>query len=168
MRKIMIFVIGLTFGIAGGFTVAAGSGIKIEGHDHAEMDHSTMDHSATGHSDAGHAMLHDMPLEIDAASAPTIDIMVTKDLMAGYNLHVVADGFRFAPKSASLAHVAGEGHAHIYVNGVKLARLYSDWYHLDTLPKGDVEIEVSLNSNDHRPLALDGTLITAKKIVTVD
>lgn len=168
MRKTMIFVIGLTFSMAGGFAVAAGSGIKAEGHEHADMDHSTMDHSAMGHGDAAHAMAHDMPLEVDAASAPTIDIMVNKDPMSGYNLHVMVEGISFAPKSASLAHVAGEGHAHIYVNGVKIARLYGEWYHLDALPKGEVEIEVSLNTNDHRPLALNGTLIAAKTTLTVD
>ena len=168
MRRMMIFVIGLTFGVAGGFTLAAGSGIKAKGHKHANLDHSAMDHSAIGHGDGAHAIDHDMPLDVDAASAPTIDIMVTKDPMSGYNLYVMVDGLRLAPKSASLVHVAGEGHGHIYVNGAKIARHYSDWYHLDALPKGVAEIEVTLNTNDHRPLALNGTLIAAKKTVTVD
>ena len=88
--------------------------------------------------------------------------------MTGYNLQVIVDGFEFAPQSASLAHVAGEGHAHVYANGVKLSRLYSEWMHLDALASGDVVIEVSLNTNDHRPLAVNGTPITAKMTITVD
>jgi hypothetical protein len=36
------------------------------------------------------------------------------------------------------------------------------------LPKGDVTVEVTLNSNDHRPLAVDGTPISARTTLTVE
>ena len=49
MRRMMIFVIGLTFGVAGGFTLAAGSGIKAKGHKNANLDHIDMDNSAIWH-----------------------------------------------------------------------------------------------------------------------
>lgn len=169
MRTFMIFVIGIIFGAGTGVMVAASNSAMLGDHDHSgHKQHAEMDHSAMGHDQMDHAMSHHMPLEIDAASAPTLDIKVTKDPMAGYNLQVIVDGFEFAPKSASLAHVEGEGHAHVYANGVKLSRLYSEWMHLDALPKGEVMIEVSLNTNDHRPLAVNGTLITAKTTITVD
>lgn len=166
MRTFMIFIIGLVFGAGGGVTVAASNSAASGTHDHSA--HEEMDHSAMGHDKMDHAMSHHESLEVDAASAPTLDIKVTKDAMAGYNLQVIVDGFEFAPQSASLAHVAGEGHAHVYANGVKLSRLYSEWMHLDALASGDVVIEVSLNTNDHRPLAVNGTPITAKMTITVD
>ena len=117
-----------------------------------------------GHGNMDHGMAHGKPLEVDARSAPSVEIKVTKDLMAGYHLQVIVGGFEFAPQSASLTHIEGEGHAHVYANGIKLARLYGEWMHLESLPKGNVAIEVSLNSNDHRALTVDGTPITAKKL----
>lgn len=174
MRIFMLFLIGLTFGVAGGFVIAAANGITLDGHDHSEagahagMDHGAMDYAIMGHGSAGHAMAHDKPLEVAAAAAPSIAIMLTKDPMSGYNLRVMVDRFAFAPQSASLSHVDGEGHAHVFVNGQKLARLYGEWLHIDSLPKGDVEVEVSLNTNDHRPLAIDGALITAKTMVQIE
>lgn len=171
MRRFMTFVFTMGFGLGGGVMVAAsGTGEHDYGsvEQHEEMDHSQMDHSAMDHDKIDHAMSHDKPLDLAASSAPTVDINVTKDPMAGYNLQVIVDGFEFAPQSASLAHVEGEGHAHVYANGVKLARLYSEWMHLDALPNGDVVIEVSLNTNDHRPLAVDGDLIVAKTTITVE
>lgn len=39
--------------------------------------------------------------------------------------------------------------------------------HLDALPKGEVRIEVSLNTNDHRPLAIDVVPIAAETVITV-
>lgn len=172
MRTLALFLIGLTFGAAGGFVMAAANGITFDSHDHSDPDqHSDMagmDHTGMGHGDTDHAMMHDQPLEIDAAVAPSLKIMIMKDPMSGYNLHVIAGNFAFAPTSASLAHVEGEGHAHVYANGVKLGRLYGPWMHLEGLPKGEVVIEVTLNTNDHRPLAVSGVPIAAKTTVKVD
>lgn len=178
MRTFSLFIIGLVFGAAGGFVVAAGNGITLDGHDHADpahhgaemamagIDHSTMDHSGMDLDGAEHAMMHSTPLEVNPANAPKVEIAVTKDPMAGYNLRVMVERFVFSPVSASLAHIEGQGHAHVYVNGVKLARLYGEWVHLDNLPDGDVEISVSLNSNDHRPLISAGVPIEAKTTIT--
>lgn len=167
MRTFMLFFIGLIFGAAGGFVYAAANGFTLDGHDHADpahhggiagMDHSNMDH----------AMMHEQPIDLDAAVAPNLEIAVTVDPMAGYNLHVMVSDFVFSPRAASLAHVSGEGHAHVYANGVKLGRLYGPWMHLDNLPSGDVEIAVTLNSNDHRPLAVSGEPIRAATTITVE
>lgn len=162
MRTFMLFLIGLTFGAAGGFVVAAAIGFTFDGHDHAD----SAQHAGMAGMD--HSMMHDQTLDIDAASSPKLTVTVKKDPMAGYNLHVMAESFAFAPQSASKAHVAGEGHAHVYINGVKLGRLYGPWMHLDNLPKGKVEITVTLNTNDHRPLAVDGMPIAATATVTVE
>jgi hypothetical protein len=164
-RTLPLFLIGLIFGGGIGFAIAAGNGITFDGHDHG--DQSQHDAGAMGHGTGDHAMMHDTPLELSAAEAPGLSIMVMADPMAGYNLHVMADNFAFSPENASLDHIAGEGHAHVYVNGVKLARLYGNWMHLDALPAGEVTIEVTLNSNDHRPLAVNGTNIMASATLSV-
>ncbi|KIN75390.1 hypothetical protein Z945_219 [Sulfitobacter noctilucae] len=173
-RSLSLFAIGLVFGGGIGFVTAAGTGASFDGHDHSDpaqhqgMDHSMMDHSAMGHGTSDHAMSHDAPIEVTSDTPPTVAIAVTPDPMAGYNLHVMTKDFTFSPQNASGANVPGEGHAHVYVNGNKLGRLYGDWMHIDTLPKGAVEIKVTLNANDHSPLAVDGTLVSATQTLNVE
>ena len=51
---------------------------------------------------------------------------------------------------------------------MKLGRIYGDWYHIASLPKGYQEISVSLYANDHSGLALDGAKITSTTTVIVE
>lgn len=157
-RTLPLFAIGLVFGGGIGFAIAAGNGITFDGHDHDDP----------AHHGAAHAITHEAVLDLAASGAPSVDAVVTPDPMAGYNLHVMTQNFAFSPKNASGEHVTGEGHAHVYANGVKLGRLYANWMHIDSLPKGNVTIEVTLNSNDHRPLAVDGALISARTVLDVE
>ncbi len=80
---------------------------------------------------------------------PQIQIEVSPDNKSGYNLEVITQNFEFTPQEASREHVDNHGHAHIYVNDVKINRLYSNWYYLGELNIGD-EIRVTLNTNDHK------------------
>ncbi|NNE53915.1 MAG: hypothetical protein HKN30_16125 [Sulfitobacter sp.] len=161
-RSLPLFVLGLIFGGGLGFAIAASMGFTFDDHDHSNPAH----HGADVAGD--HAMMHEAPLEVLAAEAPELSVTLTPDPMAGYNLQVTTRNFTFSPMNASGAHVAGEGHAHVYVNGRKVGRLYGEWMHLDALPKGDVEVAVTLNANDHRPLAVGGTPITASQTITVE
>ncbi len=63
---------------------------------------------------------------------------------------------RFAPEHAGQGDVPGEGHAHLYLNGEKIARIYGDWYHLAALPAGQNVLRVGLYSNSHKALAVNG------------
>ncbi len=146
---IPLLVIGLIFGGGIGFTIAAANGITLDGHDHEAhdaMDHSTMDHGGMAHDEV-------FSLEVTATS-PTLTVVVLEDPASGYNLHIMTENFTFSPENASLDHIEGEGHAHVYINGVKLGRFYGPWVHLDNLPEGEVTVEVTLNANDHRELAV--------------
>lgn len=160
-RALALFAIGLVFGGGIGFVVAAGNGVTFDGHDHG-------DRSAHGGAQMDHAMMHDTPMDFAAENAPEVSMMLIPDAMAGHNLHVTVDNFAFSPERASLADVPGQGHAHVYVNGEKLARLYGEWMHIAALPKGEVTVEVTLNSNDHRPLAVNGTPISASTELTIE
>ncbi len=114
-----------------------------------------MDHSS-------HAHAHGDALVIQPGDdAPGLDIELSPDPVSGWNLEIRAENFRFAGENAGKAHVPGEGHAHIYVNGQKIARAYSNWFHLETLPPGRVEVEVTLNSNDHRSLTVGDAPLSA-------
>ena len=99
--------------------------------------------------------------------APALKIEVLKDPMAGWNLQVTPQNFRFAPENASAADAVGEGHAHVYVNGEKLARLYANWMHIPSLPDG-AEVKVSLNTNSHSPLMVERVPVEAKVTAPAD
>jgi hypothetical protein len=168
-RTLGLFIIGLVFGGCIGFAIAAANGVTFDGHDHDDpAHHAGMDHTAMGHGGADHAAIHETLLEVEGVPAPRLAIHLTPDPVAGYNLHLTVEDFTFAPQSTGLGDTPGEGHAHVYVNGAKLARIYGPWFHIDALPPGEVEVAVTLNSNDHRPLASAGEPITASTKVTVE
>ncbi len=127
---------------------------------HKEMDHSKMKHGAHDH-----ATLLSLPVGPDA---PTLDFSLAKDKSSGWNLHIITSNFRFAPQAASSPHVAGEGHAHIYVNGEKLARVYGPWFHIANLPKGETMVTITLNANNHSPLAVGEKALSVMKKIAVE
>ncbi len=162
-RPLALFAIGLIFGGGIGFLVAASNGVTLDGHDHSDPSA----HAGHGSDAAGHD--HDTAIALpDGPNAPSVKIAVFEDPMAGWNLQVMTENFRFAPENASLAHVPGEGHAHVYLNGLKITRLYGGWHHIPALPKGDTKVTVSLNSNDHSALTIGDKFLSASTIVTVD
>ena len=156
-RSLALLCIGLLFGGGIGFAIAAGNGITLDGHDHADPGQHAAHAGMTGGEDgamAGHHDHSELLVVSEDAPAPTLDATVTRDPVSGWNVHLVTGNFRFAPEHASKAHVPGEGHAHLYVNGEKIARLYGPWAHVASLPDGKTTIRVTLNSNDHRALAV--------------
>ncbi|KIN73311.1 hypothetical protein Z949_2500 [Sulfitobacter guttiformis KCTC 32187] len=114
-----------------------------------------------------HEMEHGM-LEIPALGAPQVDIAVEKDAMNGWNVTVMTNNFTFTPERVGSENVDNTGHAHLYVDGIKIARLYSLHFHLPRLPVGDHEVSVSLSSNDHSYYMIDGNVISARATITED
>lgn len=106
--------------------------------------------------------------EVPASEAPTVRLQVQKDSKSGWNLHVITERFRFAPERAGQQARPQEGHAHLYLDGAKIARLYGPWYHLDlfTVPHGEHTLTVSLTANDHTAWAVNGKTIQATASVT--
>lgn len=103
----------------------------------------------------------------EAKPKTSVRIVVSKDNKMGYNLHVVTKRFQWAPWNASKKHIPGQGHAHLYVDGVKVTRLYGPWYFLGTLDKGTHTIKVTLNGNDHGDYEIDEMMIADQKTITV-
>lgn len=98
---------------------------------------------------------HSKVVELEAGrNAPTLNFSLHKDAIGGWNLHISTTNFRFAPENVNSPNRPGEGHAHIYVQGTKLARIYSPWFHVPRLPTGKILITVTLNSNDHSTLSV--------------
>ncbi len=104
------------------------------------------------------------PVESEGIS---VDLEVTVDEMSGANVRIIPTGFEFAPESVNMDHVDGEGHAHIYVDGVKIGRVYSPWYHLGGLEPGEHEIVVTLNANTHADYTSGGAPVIASQTITI-
>jgi hypothetical protein len=142
MRALILFAIGTVFGTGLGFMLGA----PMNGHDHA------------GHDDMEHDMSAVTPW---TGPAPLLNLTVTPDTGDAKNLFIDVAGFTFTPEAANTASVAGTGHAHVYVDGVKVVRAYAPWVHIERAPSGSV-IRVTLNANDHSGWAVDDQPIAAE------
>lgn len=101
-------------------------------------------------------------LEVPAGvAAPEVQLHAMKDPDGGWNLHLMTKNFIFTPGNAGKNEVMGEGHAHLYVNGKKIARVYSNWIHIK-LDKGVNKLKVSLNTNLHKDYAVNGKMIESE------
>jgi len=160
-KPLALLGVGLVLGGLTGFMFAASYGITLDGHDHTTHG---------GHKSGVHdGHTHGEMLSLTAGpSAPTLKMMVMSDPASGWNLHIMTENFRFAPENASRDHIDGEGHAHVYVNGTKIARHYAPWMHIADLKSGQNVIAVSLNANDNRQLAVDGMPLRVEQTITVE
>lgn len=134
-----------------------------------EYDDDAHTHShADGDHDHAHDHDHGEELDVDSASAPVLSIESTR-ISGGNNIdiNVSWENFRVAPENADSEHVDGEGHLHIYVNGEKIGRMYSNWHHIYDLEPGEYEIEVTATTNDHRLYTTDGEEVAATATVTI-
>ena len=152
-RSLAVLLIGLLLGGGVGFFLAAANNIALDGHHHPAAE------------DAGHGGTIDLPA---GPGAPTLDLRATRDGATGWNLHIVTTNFRFAPDRVNAPHRPGEGHAHVYVDGSKWARIYGPWFHLGALPSGKVTLGVTLNANDHGLLSVSGRPLKVEKTITVE
>ena len=155
----------LTFERAGDVAVeatviAAADAPAGEGHAH---------HQGAAVPSAMHAHAHDELVEVtEGETAPAVAVHLMPDPGGGWNLHVMARNFTFAPESVNGAHVHGQGHAHLYLNGDKIARLYGPWFHIAALPPGEHTLSVTLNANDHRTYGVGGEAVEAAVAVNVE
>ncbi len=108
-------------------------------------------------------LMHDPSQVINVAleGAPTVELNAFPLPDGSFNLQVLTSHFTFTPQNIDKAPILGEGHAHLYVDGVKIARLYGEWHHLPTLPPDSKILTVSLYANNHQAFALDGEIISS-------
>lgn len=103
---------------------------------------------------------HDMSQGVEVDPAPEISFASAPKVDAeGFEITVALEDFRFVRAADDAEHVSNEGHAHVYLNGLKLGRLYKDSYEIGALLPGNYVLRIALNSNDHRPYLADGKLL---------
>ncbi|WP_329316338.1 MULTISPECIES: hypothetical protein [unclassified Streptomyces] len=99
--------------------------------------------------------------EIPAEGAPQVQLTARPDSEDGWNLQLTVKNFRFTPDSTGGAALPGAGHAHLELDGRKLARLYGPWFHLPAsqVPEGAHTLTVRLYADDHTAWAVAGKTI---------
>ena len=118
-----------------------------------------------------------IPIPIpNGVNQPKISLQIVKDTMSGYNLHIKLKHYAMMPPPADLTSMkalmsasistqdnVAEGHAHLYVNGEKIQRIYGPDIHLpDVLFKAGVNmITVTLNNHGHMFWTYDGKQLLA-------
>lgn len=138
--------------------VAFGGGYLLSNQTNSEPTHED------AHSETSAHVEHET-VEIDAQIAPTVAISVAEDGKSGWNVTLTTENFTFTPENVNVQHVPGEGHAHLYVDGEKYARLYGPSFHYPQNLDGSHEFRVTLNANDHSEYAVDGVVIEATQTI---
>ena len=133
-----------------------------EAHNHSNSQDGTMKmkHGSGEHS-------HGTLMISEGQPVPDVDLIVSEDPVNGWNLELKLENFTFTPENVNQPNQPNEGHAHLYVNGEQVSRIYSNWYHLPNLPQGSNEIKVGLNANGHEMLMYDGAMIEDVEVVEV-
>lgn len=151
MKKNLLIAIALSLviGFGGGYLLAnRGS--------NTEKDYPHTDSSMKPHG----------MYEVSSANAPMVSFSVAEDAKSGWNITIDTRNFTFTPKNVNQANVEGEGHAHLYIEGEKIARLYGPYFHYAGDFDGTKTFRVTLNANDHSEYAIDGKVIEASLPVT--
>ena len=109
--------------------------------------------------------------EIAQENAPRATLEIKKDPTGGFNVQVVTANFNWRPDVASMKHVPGEGHAHVYLDGRKIMRIYNEWFHLNTYQfstkAGEQLLSIEFVGNDHAPYTVKGMPVGAQELVDV-
>lgn len=98
-----------------------------------------------------------------------VSVRIGATVKPGGNVQVfiTTENWSWAPDDVDTDHVPGSGHAHIYVDGEKIDRVFGPTYVLTGLSPGVREVRVTLNANSHNELLVDGEPVEDTVMVTV-
>ena len=136
---------------------------------HANQDNHEHHHHDSSVEESTMDMHHHKTVMIEEGQpVPDIDLVVYPDSIKGWNLEIKLDNFQLTPQNVNNENQLNQGHAHLFINGEKVTRLYGNWYYLDNLAVGSNEIKVNLNTNRHESLMYQGKMIEDVEIVEVE
>lgn len=98
---------------------------------------------------------------------PKISLNVTID-GDSWTVKITTEDFTFAEPTEGLGHTPGYGHGHLYLDGLKLQRLYEPEAKIGKLLPGRYTISVTLNTNDHRAYVVGDAPVSAEFQIVVD
>jgi hypothetical protein len=161
MQKMIYSFVGLLVGVGLGAAVCIAYSATAPSMPAMEIS------IADGSTDMGAMHMHPpRPVYADLP-VPSLTHLVFPDAMDGYNVQILPQNFRFTPAAINTGVKNSEGHAHIYVNGIKIGRDYAAWYHLPSglFEAGENQVTVTLNANDHSEWAVGDLPISSTVIV---
>lgn len=107
-------------------------------------------------------MHHGAALAVEATPSPILALTVLETPSSeGFEVGLGLENFEFLVAADDAEHVPNQGHAHVYLNGLKLGRLYEDTLRVGGLKSGDYSLRIGLFTNDHRPYGLAGDPVEA-------
>jgi hypothetical protein len=155
MRFTFLFLLACAVALAGCATTPA-----TDNHDHDAPAAEAMETAEHAHTN------YELP---EGVAAPTVEVTVEHDLLAGYNVHVTTTNFEWTPQNVNTRTVPGTGHAHLYVDGKKIARLYGQDFHFDGPSEvGRYTVRVELNTNMHETYVVNGVPVSDSAFLVVD
>ena len=95
---------------------------------------------------------------------PIVNLEIYEDNIDGYNLFIKLENFILAPMDVGKKNESNSGHIHLYVNDIKIGRVYSNWFHIPGRYFNLKEniIRITLNSNLHDSFVINGNPIESK------
>jgi len=130
--------------------------------DQGTMDQGTMDHEDMVVEENSHDHDHGEMVDVSGvANPPEVSVTATPDGTGGATLDIATSNFTLVPANPPSDHQPGEGHLHIYVDGVSIAMVHETTVHLGDLSDGHHNIRVTVSTNDHRDYTLGETVIAA-------
>jgi len=95
---------------------------------------------------------------------PSVSLEILEDNMDGYNLYIKLVNFVLTPEDVGQKNQSNSGHMHLYVNDIKISRVYSNWFHIPSRYFSLEEniIRITLNSNLYDSLTINGNPIESE------
>lgn len=103
----------------------------------------------------GHTETHDHAHEMSVETSLPITLNISTTSVPG-EISLQSTSFTFSEESVDTPHVDGIGHAHLYINGEKIGRVYETTVQLPELPAGTHTVTIGLYTNDHSTYTRDG------------
>ncbi|ELS01241.1 hypothetical protein Xen7305DRAFT_00009440 [Xenococcus sp. PCC 7305] len=142
-------------------------GNSIGANEDKNKDHHQHNHQEFSLDESTDMHHHGIVVIDEGQPVPNVDLVVYEDTVKGWNLEIKLENFQLTPQDVNSENKLNQGHAHLFVNGNKVTRLYGNWYYLDNLPTGSNEVKVSLNANSHESLMHQGKMIEDVEIIEV-
>ena len=112
---------------------------------------------------------HKMVMIPSDAITPNLSMELFRDSKSGFNLHINTRHFSIEPPEFSGGEEKGvlDGHAHLFINGKKITRVYGSYVHLPEklFRTGVNQVMVSLNNHQHDTWTQGGKMVLSTLVV---
>lgn len=110
---------------------------------------------------------------LDVSNSEKIPKFITMEIIEepeemGYDIHVELDNWTFTPEQVGKPYTENQGHIHVYVDGKKAGRMYTNWFYLGKLAKGKHKVAITINGDDHTAFTIEDKMIGEEREIVVE